>query len=146
MKVIMQFIGLGVAIFAIFIATCSLKVSQKTRKDMFLPVLLVDYRGMSSEGIDILTVENRGQGIAQRIELQITGSPVKDSIGSIPVGEGRLAFNGRKAVITEEVPDTLLVISYYDLFGRKVVTTYQITRKHNYLTINEDFPDIKLPD
>ena len=132
---------------ALFLSICSLKTSQKTRKDMFLPILLLE-RGrpifQDSGSGEELYVQNYGQGIAREVEVIITGSKIRDTLGTIPVDDSDLPFMD-KNIIMDEKKNTHLIFKYKDIFGRTIETKYDVVMKHNYWEVVGKFPKVKLP-
>jgi hypothetical protein len=124
---IIRFITISIVFFLLIVAICSLDESIRTRKDTLLPIVIVIDQDAGS-----FICENCGSGTTHRFKVNISDSKKKyENKKILRVGDTcRVVYHKEfdDDIYAKQTPEMKLIITYYDVFDRKIQTIYNLIK------------------
>lgn len=126
----------AVAFYSVKIANKSLREAEKTRRDTFLPIVLVtNLHGISGAGSHVhgeISCANFGHGVAFKVKIRIPGT------NDIDMTPNTIAAGKSHTHVSYGLPESaildnrVITVTCVDIFGRYVQVLQEVDIVENY--------------
>lgn len=168
-QIILFIVAVALAIFSLKIAIRSLRESEKSRRDMFLPIIISKSISSDFSGKYVwFYLQNIGHGVALQPKIRLVGikdmdiiegyhteasniqavTPLEFMDHRISQGYYHWAFDLTNVDFNTLLNSKLkLKMLYDDIFERQIKTTYNLTLKKDgkYYQFHLNYPEVQLP-